>query len=49
MNAPERTIDDGFGNLWLLCDRDDCALQVVRPGAAQCWCDIEDGPLWNDS
>lgn len=40
----ERTIDDGFGGVWVLCERDDrpCGLEVVRPGKTQCWCDDED-------
>lgn len=52
----ERTIDDGFGNEWDLCKRENCGLQVVRPGKVQCWCygvlDPETGysdgpgPLW---
>lgn len=29
-------LDDGFGNVWEKCDRDDCGLQIVRPGKAQC-------------
>lgn len=40
------TIDDGFGNCWTKCRRPHCGLEVVRPGKAQCWCDDEDGPLW---
>ena len=42
-----RTVEDGFGNVWSLCDRPNCALEVVRPGKVQCWCDSEDGPLWS--
>lgn len=34
-----RTIEDGFGSIWVMCDRDDCGLEVVRPGKCQCWCD----------
>lgn len=33
------TISDGFGNEWVLCGREDCGLEVVRPGKVQCWCD----------
>lgn len=29
-------ICDGFGAQWLKCDREDCALGVVRPGRVQC-------------
>jgi hypothetical protein len=30
------TLDDGFGNMWLKCDRGDCGLHIVRPGKVQC-------------
>jgi hypothetical protein len=43
-----RSIEDGFGNVWELCGRPDCELEVVRPGKVQCWCDIEDGPIYDD-
>lgn len=34
-------IDDGFGNRWAKCQLEDCDLQVVRPGKAQCSnCDV---------
>lgn len=36
MTTDDREIDDGFGNCWRLCSRDDCDLQVVRPGKVQC-------------
>lgn len=29
-------VDDGFGNVWMKCDRSYCDLQVVRPGKVQC-------------
>ena len=32
-------LDDGFGNEWMLCDREPCDLEIVRPGKVQCWCD----------
>lgn len=32
----ERTLDDGFGNVWELCDDLKCALEIVRPGKVQC-------------
>lgn len=32
----DEIIEDGFGNGWEKCGRDDCDLQVVRPGSAQC-------------
>jgi hypothetical protein len=28
-------LEDGWGNLWVLCS-DECDLEVVRPGKAQC-------------
>jgi hypothetical protein len=31
-----RLIGDGFGTHWYKCDREDCGLQVVRPGRAKC-------------
>ena len=31
-----RMISDGFGTSWHKCDREDCGLQIVRPGKAQC-------------
>lgn len=34
-------IDDGFGNVWVLC-KPDCRLEVVRPGKVQCDCHYED-------
>lgn len=43
-----RTVDDTFGNVWHLCDRANCGLEVVRPGKVQCWCDRGDGPLYSD-
>lgn len=36
-----RWIEDGFGNYWELCDREDCGLQIVRPGKVQCECDYQ--------
>lgn len=40
MNAPletnDRTLDDGFGNIWHKCERSDCGMEVVRPGKVQC-------------
>jgi hypothetical protein len=35
-NIFRNEICDGFGNYWLLCDRKDCALEIVRPGKVQC-------------
>jgi len=32
-------LDDGFGNCWEKCNKEDCGLEVVRPGKVQCWCD----------
>lgn len=29
-------LDDGFGNVWEKCERDDCCLEIVRPGKVQC-------------
>jgi hypothetical protein len=40
----KRTITDGHCE-WILCDRKDCGLHVVRPGKVQCWCDDEGGPV----
>lgn len=34
-----RWIDDGFGSWWKLCEKEDCGLQVVRPGKVQCNCE----------
>ena len=34
-------LDDGFGNVWVLC-KPDCRLEIVRPGKVQCDCDYED-------
>jgi DNA repair exonuclease SbcCD ATPase subunit len=31
-----RLLDDGFGNMWYMCKRADCGLEVVRPGKVQC-------------
>lgn len=36
MEGDERTVDDGFGNVWVCCSREDCDLHVVRPGKVQC-------------
>lgn len=44
----ERTIEDGFGSCWELCDRQDCGLQVVRPGKAQCDCNYDEDPQHYD-
>ena len=42
-----RTVEDGFGGEWIMCERADCGLEVVRPGKVQCWCDagevVDDG------
>lgn len=40
----DRVVDDGFGNLWGMCDRPDCSLQVVRPGSVQCDDYMVEGP-----
>lgn len=33
----DRTIDDGFGNVWERCEPyEDCGLELVRPGKVQC-------------
>lgn len=31
-----RTLDDGLGSAWEKCAREDCALEIVRPGKVQC-------------
>ena len=31
-------IEDGFGNCWAKC-KEDCGLEIVRPGKVQCDCD----------
>lgn len=39
---PNGSIDDGHGNVWPLCKRPGCALEIVRPGKVQCYfCDAE--------
>lgn len=38
----DRIVDDGFGNQAEMCDREDCDLQVVRPGKFQCRCDDDE-------
>jgi len=32
----KREISDGFGSSWLKCHREDCGLEIVRPGKVQC-------------
>jgi hypothetical protein len=32
----KREICDGFGSCWTLCEKKDCALEIVRPGKVQC-------------
>ena len=44
-----RTVEDGFGSVWVMCDRERCGIQVVRPGKCQCWCDESVGSLRNGS
>lgn len=44
----DNTIDDGFGNVWELCDRPNCGLEIVRPGKTQCWCDYKGGAYYKD-
>lgn len=34
--ANGREVNDGFGTIGVMCDREDCDLQVVRPGKFQC-------------
>lgn len=34
-------IEDGFGNTWSKCERENCGLHVVRPGKVQCDCEFE--------
>jgi hypothetical protein len=36
--APEKGawIADGFGNTWKKCERENCGLEIVRPGKVQC-------------
>ena len=41
-DAESGTLDDGFGNCWVKCERPDCGLEIVRPGKVQCYCDNED-------
>jgi hypothetical protein len=36
-----RLLDDGFGNVWMKCEREDCDLHIVRPGKVQCQCETE--------
>lgn len=39
---PNGSIDDGHGNVWPLCKRPGCVLEIVRPGKVQCYyCDAE--------
>jgi hypothetical protein len=33
---PARSVDDGFGNVYPKCGRENCALELVRPGKVQC-------------
>lgn len=35
---PYGTVEDGFGSVWQRC-KEDCRLEVVRPGKVQCECD----------
>ena len=40
-----RTVEDGFGSTWEMCDRSGCELHVVRPGTARCYrCEEEEAP-----
>lgn len=39
--AEYRWVEDGCGSCWVMCDREDCDLHVVRPGKAQCKCEFE--------
>lgn len=32
----DRELDDGFGNVWVKCDDEECGLHIVRPGKVQC-------------
>lgn len=44
-----REVDDGFGNVWLLCGREDCDLDIVRPGKVQCRGDYDErGCVWEE-
>jgi hypothetical protein len=40
----EDYIEDGFGGAYPLCGREDCALEIVRPGKTQCSCEEEGEP-----
>lgn len=41
-------IQDGFGASWPKCLRENCGLQIVRPGKVQCWCDSVGGPAYEE-
>lgn len=43
-----KTISDGYQE-WSKCSRQDCGLHVVRPGKVQCWCDDEEGPIYEQT
>ena len=43
----KRTVSDGYQE-WHMCDRKDCGIHVVSPGKVQCWCDYNEGPLYNN-
>jgi hypothetical protein len=43
-----KTISDGYQE-WSKCSRQDCGLHVVRPGKVQCWCDNEEGPIYEQT
>lgn len=36
MPVVAEVIEDGFGSSWEKCLRQDCSLQIVRPGKVQC-------------
>lgn len=40
----QRIISDDYGNDWSKCDREDCSLQIVRPGKVQCNGECEQEP-----
>lgn len=44
----DRCVEDFFGDWIVLCDRENCGVEPVRPGKTQCWCDAENGPEWSD-
>lgn len=44
----KRVITDGCQE-WSKCARQDCGIEIVRPGKVQCWCDEEGGPIYEQT